>query len=108
MDAKEKAGNKGLLAAQRLRYLNHELSHDEYYLWLSGWIGLADGLIPATDEKVRASTDPHLNDIPLRAWDAVHGIVRGRANAKGIPWSQSDTVCCLKAMARRRAGKKLT
>jgi hypothetical protein len=107
MDPEEKAGNKELLATQRKRYLDRELTHDEYYLWLSDWLGLTDSIIPATDETVRASTDPHLNDIHLYAWDCMHGIVQCHARARGIPWSPSDTVCCLKAMARRRAGKKL-
>ena len=47
------------------------------------------------------STDPHFNDIPLQIWDGNHELVRGKANRAGIlGWSLSDSVCCLKTLAR--------
>lgn len=76
-------------------------AHQAFYLWLSDWLGLPASLIPATVEEVKASTDPHLNDIPLHRWDRMHDCVRRYAGKLGF-WSLSDTVCCLKAMARRR------
>jgi len=88
------------MAAERSRYMDGEISHDEYYLWLSDWIGLPDSLIPATIDEIRASNDEHFNDIRLQRWDAMDKSVR--AYAGGLYWSLSDTVCCLKAMARRR------
>jgi hypothetical protein len=91
--------------AQRDRYMNKEISHEEYYCWLSDFIGLPESLIPASNETVKKSTDPHLNDIPLHCWDHMDPVVRQYATAKKLPWSLSDTVCCLKAMARRRANK---
>ena len=88
---------------ERNRYMAGEITHAEYYLWLSDFIGLTDGLIPASNERVKASKDEHLNDIPLQSWDNMHDLVRQRAG--GLAWSLSDTVCCLKAMARRRAAE---
>ena len=89
----------------RNRYMDHKITHYHYYLWLSDKLGLYDGLIPFTSDQVKASTDPHLNDLPLRAWDNMDAIVRARAGLVGKrSWSLCDTVCCLKAMARRRAG----
>lgn len=98
----EKTANKLTLAAERQRYMDGQITHDEYYIWLSDWIGLRDNLIPATSTEVRASKDPHLNDVQLSRWDQMDYAVRQHANTKGIPWSLSDTVCCLKAMAKRR------
>ncbi len=91
------------LATERARYMAHEITHQAYYLWLSDFIGLTDSLIPASNERVKRSTDPHLNDISIHLWDSMHYTVQRIAFQKGLPWSMSDTVCCLKAMANRRA-----
>lgn len=103
MTAEEKAANRELQQKQRAAYMAGELSHDAYYLWLADFVGLADTLIPVSNERVKASTDPHLNNIPLNLWDGMDCWARPAAYAKGLPWSLSDTVCCLKAMAKRRA-----
>ncbi len=97
------ATKKEEMAAQRARYMAGELTHEQYYLWLSDWIGIPDSFIPFSNEQVQRSTDPHLNDLPLGKWDEADFLVRQLAT--GLPWALSDTVCCLKAMARRRAGK---
>lgn len=97
--------NRKLLAEKRAEYMSGAVSHRDYYLWLSGWLGLPQSLIPVTKERVDASTDPHLNDTPLVLWDRMDPAVRSYADAKFIPWSLSDTVCCLKNMALARSGK---
>jgi hypothetical protein len=110
----DKARNKADVAEMRRRYMESEPdekggraeAHRAYYLWLSDFLGLRDELIPATPAEVAASTDPHLNDIALVRWDNMHHAVDRIARyIVGVPWSLSDTVCCLKAMAKRRAGK---
>ncbi len=91
---------------ERKRYLDHEISHAEYHEWLADSLGITMWHVPVDVERIRASTDKHLNDIPLKRWDAMDGLVRDQARRNfGSPfsWSLSDTVCVLKAVARRAA-----
>jgi hypothetical protein len=87
----------------RGRYLEKEISHDEYYLWLADQIGVTFALVPFPKETIKAELkkDRCLNGTPLRAWDAKHPVVA--YYAAGLVWSLSDTVCVLKAVARREA-----
>jgi hypothetical protein len=91
---------------QRDKYMNNELTHDQYYVWLSNFIRLPEIFIPASAEEVAEciQTDEHLNNIQLSRWDRMHGTVR--TYAAGLHWSLCDTVCCLKALARRRYERK--
>ena len=98
--------NRELVISERARYMAGEIDHQTYYLWLSDLIGLNYGHIPVDNDSVKASKDQHLNDIPLRRWDSGHFAVQHAAYRAGLPWSMSDTVCCLKAMARRRAERE--
>jgi hypothetical protein len=90
------------LTEARKRYMAGEISHHAYYCWLADSIGLKDTLIPASSERVLASQDESLNDIPLQLWDNQDFMVRQHAYAYRLPWSLCDTVCCLKALAIRR------
>ncbi len=103
MTALERMANKEKLQAQRQHYLDGKIDHQTYYLWLADWIGVALHHLPVPIETIKRSKDPHLNDIRLGKWDARDVYVRPLAYAKGLPWSLSDTVCCLKAVARRAA-----
>lgn len=78
------------------------ISHQDFYRWLGNEIGLtADSLGTEIMSRLPHSTDPYMNDIPLRMWDAYHYGMRIRAGNAGMrSWSQSDTVCVLKALAR--------
>lgn len=97
---------------ERARYMAKEISHQEYYCWLSDFVGLTDGNLPriATPERVKsalASGDEHLNTILLQSWDGRDPGVRSAAARAGVKaWSLCDTVCCLKAYAKRRAEKE--
>lgn len=59
------------------------------------------------EERIKASTDPHFNDIPLREWDKLDPWVRkagvlpaNRAQiTETVTWSLSDSVCTLKCAA---------
>jgi len=87
---------------KRKQYMENEISHKEFYLWLADSIGITVSDLPVPIEKIRASHDEHLNDITLRLWDAKDPIVRGKAVRAGMrSWSLSDTVCVLKNFARR-------
>jgi hypothetical protein len=85
---------------KRAEYMEDKITHQAYYEWLSDFIGIGYMSIPFSAEQVAASKDPHLNDLPLAQWDWMHSSVR--SSAVGLSWSLSDTVCCLKALARKR------
>lgn len=106
----------------RKQYIAGECTHDEY------WAQLVKPCI--TDMVLRRfgitrledSTDPHMNDIPLAQWDAMHEPVCSlvASNTNGIldtlraidesqaklaekrkfSWSMSDSVCVLKRAAK--------
>ena len=96
----------------RRDYMEDRLTHAQYYEAWSEWIGhrAVERLVlhVAVMERLRASTDPHLNDIPLVLWDQKHRLmqqlVREAMKREGIKkwsWSLGDTVCVLKAEAQR-------
>lgn len=87
------------LDTERARYMDREITHAEYYEWLADAIGVTTANLPVSLDRIRASTDEYLNDIPLHRWDAMDFTVRHYA--RGLAWSLSDTVCMLKAVARR-------
>lgn len=91
----------------RNRYMSGEVSHSDYYGQFVGASLRHDvGRIIGVD-RIKSSEDPHFNDIPLKEWDNMTGLVRvycGRAIADasgtgGI--SLSDTVCIAKEAARQ-------
>jgi hypothetical protein len=76
-------------------------AHHAFYLWLADRLGVTLRHVPASLEELRASTDPHFNDIPLARWDRMDPIIRGHAISYGLRgWSLCETVCVLKAVAR--------
>jgi hypothetical protein len=84
--------------------MDNELTHDQFYLWLADRIGISEQMLPVPTDRIARSTDPHLNDIPLNLWDRKDRIVRPVAYAAGMrTWSVFDTLCTLKAVARRTA-----
>jgi hypothetical protein len=88
----------------REQYMQGKITHDEHYIWLADQIGVTLGDLPVSLEVIRKSTDPHLNDIPLKQWDFKHSDLLAKIPL-GVAWSLSDTVCVLKAFARREAAK---
>jgi hypothetical protein len=86
--------------AKRKRYMDGKLSHAEFYLWLADAIHVTVSDLPVMLDRVRQSTDEHLNDITLSLWDRKDPIVRHKAVQAGMrSWSLSDTVCVLKNYA---------
>lgn len=56
--------------------------------------------------RILSSTDPHLNDIPLREWDALHWMLgmwckRAVCATTSGGYSLSDSVCIAKEAARQ-------
>jgi len=86
---------------QRKLYMVGKITHQAYYLWLAEFIGAGERYLPVPKERILQSTDEHFNDIPLRLWDLQDSLVRPLAYSKKLAWSLSDTVCVLKAIARK-------
>lgn len=53
-------------------------------------------------DVIKASTDPHMNDIPLRHWDRMHGFLPLAISLKSVGESSciGTTVCIAKEAAR--------
>lgn len=92
--------------AKHLENLDGKLSHQDFYEWLAGKIGIDTTDLPCPVQRIAASSDPALNDIQLLLWDQRHHVVRSKAAGHGMKsWSLCDTVCCLKAYGRMMAKK---
>jgi len=99
----------------RKDYMSKKCSHDEYYAQFvnSSVLHLVKSFIG--EAKIKKSTDPHFNDIPLKQWDTLNTDIRyicGRSisesnastcaeDVKQGGISLSDTVCVAKAAARQ-------
>jgi len=104
----------------RTRYLDNadtEVDHRAYWAAVVENIGEEQlrRLLPVskTPAEWRAliERDGHLNNVPLKRWDAMHELVRRSITFDDAhvaitgwkAWSLSDTVCVLKECARRYA-----
>jgi len=87
-------------------YLDGLVPHEEHHEWLCNFLQLPESLVPVSLKKLLASQDRHFNDIPLALWDRQHEAVKQYLHI-GIPWALSDSVCCLKHLARRMVTKEL-
>lgn len=89
---------------KRKEYMDNKITHEEFYLWLADAIKVTVSDLPVSLDRILMSTDPHLNDIPLHQWDRRNPIVRGKAVRAGMrAWSLCNTVCVLKAFAKRES-----
>ncbi len=96
----------------RAAYMANECTHEQYYDQF-----VSDSLCRAVAQaigkkRIEVSTDEHFNDIPLRQWDALEGLVKtycgnaladsNSSTAGGVrSISLSDCVCVAKAAAKR-------
>lgn len=90
----------------RKQYLNNECSHHEYYIQFVTPLTrtvVANGI---GIDRIKGSTDPHLNDIPLAEWDSLPINLYYNDNAMkaaGDYLTKSGAVCIAKAAAREIA-----
>lgn len=117
----------------RTDYMAARCSHEAYYLSLARLIGyeaiarLVLSYVANRERLARYAADPHLNNIPLARWDALHGfilqMVSEQNRSKGIMarswcgqplqpgaicWSLSESVCVAKAVARHLIDNEVT
>jgi hypothetical protein len=112
----------------RKNYLAGKVSHQEYYCAVADAIGpnavdwIVRNIAPVERLQTALAADPHLNNIPLHVWDHRHPAVLALAREAGaqrlafmhsgsvregyIAWSLGDSVCVLKAAARRLAERE--
>jgi transcription termination factor NusB len=98
----------------RKQYLNKECTHREYYeQFVNGSVEQIVRVSIGLD-RILHSTDPYLNDIPLKRWDMLEYAILQAAGHKFCEVNQckgmslSDCVCIAKAAARKmiRAGER--
>ena len=91
----------------RQDYLNKKCSHREYY---SQYVteGIRKGVCSYIGiDKLRASTDEHLNDIPLKEWDYITVSILSctgltlKMEERGDYSTLAGHVCILKEAARQ-------
>lgn len=85
----------------RKDYMAGNCTHQEYYAQfvtpeIKVSVIRAIGL-----KKLMASTDPHLNDIPLERWDDISTNAGAKMKEAGDFLSMAGNVCIAKAAARQ-------
>lgn len=90
----------------RKQYLDHEVTHEEYYRAIAETAGIWLGPDHPLVKQALTSTDEHYNDVPLKVWDSYFPIYRmqlqralkAHAGTEGV--SLSDNTCTLKQAVR--------
>lgn len=89
----------------RQQYLDGDCTHEEYYAQF-----VTTGIIESVkhrigEQRILASTDEHLNDIPLSMWDdlypSIHLTCAAKLKQAGDGLSLAGAVCIAKAAARK-------
>jgi len=91
----------------RKQYMNNECSHAEYYGQFVDSSVIARVTSRISKKAIMASTDPHMNDIPLKEWDAipVSSHIADKLKECGDYLTLSGSVCINKAAARQIRGE---
>ena len=87
----------------RKQYMDKEATHREYYgQFVTPKYAKAIAERIGVDRLI-ASKDPHLNDIPLREWDLLWVPIETKSKLKECDdiWSNSALVCISKEAARQ-------
>jgi hypothetical protein len=100
MNHEQRLKNQKLYKRKRNEYMNEKTSFHKHYLWVAKFIGATEDMVPFNRKQLLTSTDEHMNDLPMKIWDSGHYILLRCAHNKGIGWSNCDTVCTLKTLAR--------
>ncbi len=92
----------------RADYMAGKCTHREYYAQFVTPFIRATVAESIGTERIRASKDPHLNDIPLARWDELAGGIRTGLRADALRAagdfpSLAAAVCILKEAARQVA-----
>lgn len=90
----------------RQEYMSGQATHAQYYGQFAT-DAVTRFVVSAIGKKaLRASKDPHMNDVPLARWDALHPALHSMCSARLAKtgatggYSLSDSVCIAKQAAR--------
>ena len=88
----------------RKDYMNGKCTHREYYEEIAKEAHISYDKSPDLAKiKIALLTDPHLNNTPLRIWDArgahTQGVIHKAMEQRGDGWSLAGSVCVHKAAA---------
>lgn len=89
----------------RKDYLTGNATHEQYYGQFATDTVQRFVVRHIGEAAIRASRDPHMNDIPLHKWDYMHPVISSMCGAHlreaGVnAYALCDTVCIAKAAAR--------
>ena len=91
----------------RKQYLDGKCTHSEYYAQFVDSSVIARVTSRISKKAIMASTDPHMNDIPLKEWDSipVSSTVADKLKECGDFLTLAGCVCINKAAARQIRGE---
>jgi hypothetical protein len=98
----------------RKQYMNHECTHDEYYSQFVNNAILSRVKSRVGEARIKGSTDPHFNDIPLAEWDSIliqtlidkklfkslENVTYRESDRHLFIWSKCSNTCIAKQAAR--------
>jgi hypothetical protein len=85
----------------RKQYMNNECTHEQYYAQFATPEVVSQVKSQIGEAAIKASTDPHFNDIPLRKWDNLGiSVYKSDMEAAGDYLTLAGKVCIAKAAAR--------
>lgn len=94
------------MTVTRQDYISGKATHEQYYAQFVTPAVVRVVVAHIGQDKLRLSTDPDMNDIPLQRWDRLHETLRAMCDAKvretdGGGYALMHTVCIAKAAARQ-------
>lgn len=87
----------------RTQYMSGECTHHEYYIQFATPALRQEVARHIGVERIKASTDPYMNDIPLADWDSTPVVSyyhATRMKQAGDYLTKAGAVCIAKAIAR--------
>ena len=85
----------------REQYMNNECSHHQYYAQFATPEVIAQVKRQIGEDRIKASADPHFNDIPLKQWDNLKiTVYKNDMDTAGDFLTLAGKVCIAKAAAR--------
>ena len=93
--------NRAIYKRCREAYIDKRVSHEDFYVWLAGFIGVTAKDLPVSRKTILGSKAAYMNDIPLEWWDKSYPLTKMYAFSMGLGWSYSDNVCVMKTLAKQ-------
>lgn len=88
-------------------YMSKRCTHRQYYAQFVTPTILWTVRHRFTEAEIRASKDPHFNNLPLAKWDAIAQVMRQETSVRNeygdgkLTWSLAGAICILKEAAQQ-------